>query len=87
MTAPNFEFIDNDEVVQFYKSAMRVVLINKMKRQNPDDLIEEIECDMSRFKHIHNDLTDFALSKYGKRKMVLEVISELVNDKTPKESK
>lgn len=83
---PNFEFIDDSEIVRFYKDAMKIVLLNKMKRENPEYLIEEIECDMTKFKHIHNDLTDNALSKYGKRKMLLEVIDEIVNDKSPKES-
>lgn len=85
---PNFEFIDDVEVIEFYRHMIKQHMIKSITFENPENLIEEVECENKIFNHIHSDLTTDILDKYGKTKLIKEIVIELKSliDRTPKES-
>ena len=78
----SFILTDDVEVVEFYRKGIAKILFKKLKDQDTDFLLEEVECDLKEFQHIHPDYTENALNKYGKKKLISEVIQSLLNSES-----
>ena len=78
----SFILIDDKEVVEFYRKGIAKILLKKLKDQDTDFLLEEVECDLKEFQHIHPDYTEDALNRYGKKKLISEVIQSLLNSES-----
>ena len=73
---PHCHFMNDNEVIELYKKNILMTMkVNVLS--SVDSFFEEIECDRKDFKHIHSDMTTDILDKYGRKRLLLEVLEGL----------